>query len=54
MTLSLFPGSVSPIVLIPLGVLTCWCLFVSSLRIIQDVTGCRDLDKLIEEIKKDN
>ena len=53
-TLSLFPGSVSPVIVIPLGILTCWCLFVSSVRIIQNVTGCRDLDRLIEEIKKDD
>lgn len=52
--LSLFPVTFSPVILIPLGVLTCWCLFVSSVRIIQDVTGCRDLDKLIEEIKKED
>ena len=53
-TLSLFPGSVSPVILIPLGILTCWCLFVSSVRIIQDVTGCRDLDRLVEEIRKED
>lgn len=53
-TLSLFPGSVSPIIVIPLGILTCWCLFVSSVRIIQDVTGCRDLDRLVEEVKKED
>ena len=54
MTISLFPGTVSPAILIPLGVLTCWCLFVSSVRIIQDVTGCRDLDRLAEEVKKED
>lgn len=54
MTLSFFPGTVSPIIVIPLGVLTCWCVFVSFVRIIQDVTGCRDLDRLIEEVKKED
>ena len=54
MTISLFPGAVSPIIVIPLGILTCWCLFVSSVRIIQDVTGCGDLDRLMEEVKKED
>ena len=54
MTLSFFPGTVSPVILIPLGVLACWCLFVSSVRIMQSVTGCHDLDRLAEELKKED
>lgn len=53
-TLSFFPGTVSPVILMPLGVLACWCLFVSGVRIIQEVTGCRDLNELIEEVKKED
>lgn len=54
MLLSLAGAEISPVILIPFGVLTCWCLLVSGVRIIQSVTGCHDLDRLAEELKKED
>lgn len=39
---------------VPLGLFTAWCMLVSFVRIMQDVTGCTDLDKMGNEFKKED
>lgn len=46
-----FGMCISPVILIPLGVTACCFLLVSWFRIMQSLTGCKDLGELIEKLK---
>lgn len=42
------------LLIVPLGIFTAWCMIVSFVRIIQNVTGQNDLDKMEDEFKKED
>lgn len=42
------------LLIVPLGIFTAWCMIVSFVRIIQDVIGQNDLDKMEDEFKKED
>ena len=48
------PAVAKVILIVPLGLFTAWCMLVSFVRIMQGVTGCTDLDKMGNNIEKDN
>jgi hypothetical protein len=45
------PAVAKVILIVPLGLFTAWCMLVSFVRIMQGVTGCKDLDKMENEFK---
>lgn len=48
------PAVAKVILIVPLGLFTAWCMLVSFVRIMQGMTGCTDLNKMKDEIEKDN
>ena len=49
-----FGMCISPVILIPLGVTACCFLLVSWFRIMQSMTGCKDLGELIDKLKTED
>lgn len=49
-----FGMCISPVILIPLGVTACCFLLVSWFRIMQSLTGCKDLGELIDKLKTED
>lgn len=42
------------LLIVPLGLFSLWCMVVSFVRVIQEVTGQKDLDKMEDEFKKED
>lgn len=49
--LSLF---VRILLIVPLGLFSSWCMVVSFVRVIQEVTGQNDLKEIAKELKKED
>ena len=49
--LSLF---VRILLIVPLGLFSSWCMVVSFVRVIQELTGQKDLKEIAKELKKED
>lgn len=42
------------LLIVPLGLFSSWCMVVSFVRVIQEVTGQNDLKEIAKELKKED
>lgn len=40
--------------IVPLGLFSSWCMVVSFVRVIQEVTGQKDLKEIAKDLKKED
>lgn len=48
------PLFVRILLIVPLGLFCSWCMVVSFVRVIQEVTGQNDLKEIAKELKKED